>query len=236
MTTAEPTPFSPRFVRTAVHALRTPLQTIHGFAHLITQDMSVESFDQALGLVREDSTRLMAMLDDLGWRGRIAAGDLALDLRACDLDALLSRLALTFEHEHVGHFIDLRARRLPAVHVDEERLVDVLNAVLRQAARVSPPGRLKVSARGVRRAVIVRVSDAGPRVPSRLRDAVFRADLPVPRVWGWPEAGLGLNLYVARALAKAMGGDLTLEADGTPRSRRGNAWVLQLPREEGPHE
>lgn len=236
MTAAEPNPFSPRFVRTAVHALRTPLQTIHGFAHLITQDMLVESFDQALGLIREDSTRLMAMLDDLGWRGRIAAGDLALDLRPCDLDALLSRLALTFEHEHVGHFIDLRARRLPAVHVDEERLVDVLNAVLRQSARVSPPGRLTLNARGDRRAVVVRVADAGPRIPARLREAVFRADQPVPRAWGWPEAGLGLNLYVARALTRAMGGDLTLEAAGTPRSRRGNTWVIQLPREDRRHE
>ncbi len=142
------TVFDPRFVRHAVHALRAPLQTIHGFAYLLTQDMPGDSFDQALGLIREDSARLMAMLDDLGWRGRIAAGDLALDRRACDLSALLSRLALIFEHEHVGYFIDLRPTALPIVTADEDRVVDVLTAVLRQAARTSPPGRLRVSARG----------------------------------------------------------------------------------------
>ncbi len=232
MSEQERTLFDPRFVRTAVHALRTPLQTIHGFAHLLTQDMPAESFDQALGLIREDSGRLMAMLDDLGWRGRIAGGDLALDLRVCDLGALLSRLALIFEHDHVGHFIDLRATRVPAVHADEERVSDALNAVLRHAARVSPSGRLKVSARGERRVVAVRVIDAGPRIPARWRDAIFEADQPVPRAWGWPEAGLGLNLYVARELARAMNGDLSVEPDGAPRARRGNAWVLRLPRAE----
>ena len=228
------TAFSPRFVRTAVHALRTPLQTIHGFAYLLTQDMPRESFDQALGLIREDSGRLMAMLDDLGWRGRIAAGELTLDRRACDLGALLSRLALMFEHEQVDRFIDLRATRVPPVRVDEERVVDVLTAVLRQAARVSPPGLIKVSARGGRHTVVVRVEDAGARIPARLRDAVFRADQPVPRAWGWPEAGLGLNLYIARELARALGGDLTVGPAGAPRARRGNAWELSLPREVAP--
>ncbi len=228
------TAFSPRFVRTAVHALRTPLQTIHGFAYLLTQDMPRESFDQALGLIREDSGRLMAMLDDLGWRGRIAAGELTLDQRDCDLGALLSRLALMFEHEQVDRFIDLRATRVPPVRVDEERVVDVLTAVLRQAARVSPPGRIKVSARGGRRTVVVRVEDAGARIPARLRDAVFRADQPVPRAWGWPESGLGLNLYVARELARALGGDLTVGPAGAPQARRGNAWELSLPREVVP--
>lgn len=226
------TVFDPRFVRHAVHALRAPLQTIHGFAYLLTQDMPGDSFDQALGLIREDSARLMAMLDDLGWRGRIAAGDLALDLRSCDLSALLSRLALIFEHEHVGYFIDLRPTALPIVTADEDRVVDVLTAVLRQAARTSPPGRLRVSARGGPQVISVRVEDHAARIPARHRESVFRADQPVPRAWGWPEAGLGLNLYVARELARAMGGDLAVEAAGAPRARRGNAWVLTLPREQ----
>lgn len=223
--------FDPRFVRRAVHALRAPLQTIHGFAHLLTQDMPREAFDQALGLIREDSSRLIGMLDDLGWRGRIAGGDLALDPRACDLGALLSRLALSFEHDHVGTFIDLRARSLPMVHADEDRVADVLSAVLRQAARTSPPGRLRIGARGSARSVSVRVEDVAPRIPVRYREAVFQADQPVPRAWGWPEGGLGLNLYVARELARAMDGDLVVEAVGPARARRGNAWVLTLQRE-----
>lgn len=223
--------FNPRFVRRAVHGLRAPLQTIHGFAYLLTQDMPRESFDQALGLIREDSSRLMAMLDDLGWRGRIAGGDLALDLRACNLGALLSRLALSFEHDHTGTFIDLRARSVPTVYADEDRVADVLSAVLRHAARTSSPGRLRLGARGTARSVSVRVEDWAPRIPSRYRQAIFQADQPVPRAWGWPEAGLGLNLYISRELARAMGGELVVEPVGAARARRGNAWVLTLPRE-----
>jgi signal transduction histidine kinase len=232
MTGSRANVFDPRFIRTAVHALRTPLQTIHGFAHLLTQDMPRASFDQALGLIRDDSGRLMAMLDDLGWRGRLAGGDLALDLEPCDLGTLLSRLALNFEHEQSRHFVDLRAMRLPAVQADAERVNDILLALLRHAASVSPAGRLKVGARGGRRVVEVSVTDSGSRIPARLRAAVFQADQPVPRSWGWPEAGLGMNLYVARELALAMGGELKVEPAGAPRGRRGNVWALSLPRTE----
>jgi signal transduction histidine kinase len=67
--------------------------------------------------------------------------------------------------------------------------------------------------------VRLRVSDSGPGVPQSLRGDLFEP-LATSKT-----RGLGLGLPIARALARAMGGDVTLETEQSPAS----TFVLSLP-------
>lgn len=70
--------------------------------------------------------------------------------------------------------------------------------------------------------VLLRISDSGPGVAPELRGDLFEP-LATSKA-----RGLGLGLPIARALARAMGGDVVLDAESTPAS----TFVLSLPRVE----
>ncbi len=216
-------------MRTVIHELRTPLQTIHGFAHLLERSLPAEEFDQALTLIRQDSTRLIAMLEDLGWRSRLEADELTLTREPVALEPLLVNLSQEFERHFPDHFLVLRVSDQPWAVADPNRVWDVIWALVRYAARSAPPGPIAVSSRRARTGVVLRVHDRGRRVPARYAEAIFLERAPVPRGWGWPALGLGLGLYVGRAFARRMGGDLQVKPAGARGAHTGNDFVLTLP-------
>jgi two-component system C4-dicarboxylate transport sensor histidine kinase DctB len=96
----------------------------------------------------------------------------------------------------------------------------VSNAVDALGAREGDDGVLVVRVERHDANAVVRVSDNGPGVPPELADTLFE-----PFVTGKP-SGVGLGLALARRIARAHQGDLTLE----PRAD-GATFVLRLPLE-----
>jgi len=91
------------------------------------------------------------------------------------------------------------------VQADLERAIQALRALITNAIRFSADGspvRVEVSA-GADLVSFV-VHDRGPGIASEDRERVF------DRLWHQPDAGPGLGLYLARGLARAMDGDVTL--------------------------
>jgi signal transduction histidine kinase len=80
---------------------------------------------------------------------------------------------------------------------------------------------LSASARDSR--VVVTVADDGPGLPTDARDAVFEPGVRAGAVNGHRGAGLGLPL--ARRLARAVGGDVTLAPEPGP----GAEFRVELP-------
>jgi signal transduction histidine kinase len=79
------------------------------------------------------------------------------------------------------------------------------NAV--DAVRLSAGDDVRVELEAGEELATVRVRDDGPGVPEALKDEVFQ---PLRSTKG-PQNGLGLGLPIARALARAQGGDVSLE-------------------------
>lgn len=106
---------------------------------------------------------------------------------------------------------------LVGVTADWDRLGQVLDNLLINADRFSPPGagiRIEVG-RDEGGPVWVRLSDSGPGVPRELRDRVFDRFV---RASGDAQesrpAGTGLGLSIARGLIEAHGGWILLEETG----------------------
>ncbi|TIC81807.1 sensor histidine kinase [Nocardioides sp. GY 10127] len=108
--------------------------------------------------------------------------------------------------------------------VPEDVVVEVVGALLENAARHAPGARVRVSATRVAGGLRVRVSDDGPGVDPLLVPHVFEA---WARRAGSP--GQGLGLASARDLVRTWGGDLRLVA------REGGAtWDVLLPETSSP--
>ena len=113
------------------------------------------------------------------------------------------------------------------VSADPDQLHRILGNLLRNAREAiehqpgrAEPGVIRVSVVQADGASLVRVADNGPGVPERSRERLFQAFSGSSR----PD-GAGLGLAIARELAVAHGGDLTL-ADSSPD---GAVFELRLP-------
>jgi signal transduction histidine kinase len=227
------------FIRITAHEMRTPLQTIHGFARFLTPGLAPAEFEHYLDHIQQDTDRLMAMVDDLGWRSQLESGALEIKPVACDVEPLLLALSQEVERGYRDRYVEMTYAELPPVHADPDRLRDVLRTLLRNAARFSPKGcqpiRLVARPLPAHGHMEFIVRDLGVRIMERYREKIFEPVAVLPRYLGRPRYGLGLGLYVAREFARRMNGDLWLRCTARARNRAngkkpvGNEFVLRVP-------
>ena len=104
-----------------------------------------------------------------------------------------------------------------AVHADPDSLHRILVNLLRNAAQVlreHPEGRIAVTARAADDAIAIDITDNGAGVPAEIREALFQPFATAQR-----DSGVGLGLAIARELARAQGGDVTLVSSDAGGSR-----------------
>jgi len=118
------------------------------------------------------------------------------------------------------------------VNADPDQLHRILANLLRNAREAiehqegrRAKGRITVSLTRAGDASLVRVTDNGPGVPERVRERLFQPFAG----FGRPDS-TGLGLAIARELAQAHGGDITLAATGP----KGASFELRLPGTPGP--
>ncbi|HLE99795.1 MAG TPA: HAMP domain-containing sensor histidine kinase [Gaiellaceae bacterium] len=110
------------------------------------------------------------------------------------------------------------------VEADPFRLRQALDNLVANAVAHSPPGgEVLVGARVEKGRALVTVADSGPGVPLEEQERIFEAGVRLDT--GRPGSGLGLS--IARAIAEAHGGSLTVDSE----PGRGAVFVLSLPLE-----
>ena len=223
-------------IRTALlaavsHDLRSPLAVAKAaVATLRSPGITVADTDREQLLEGAESAldRLTGLVSDLLDMSRLQVGAVAVFPRSIALDELvpivLDRLAVA------GDAITVAVpESLPEVCTDAVLLERVLENLITNALRYSPPGRppaitgslLDTTDAGPY--LELRVIDHGPGIPFSERDRAF---VPFQRLGDRDNTvGVGLGLAVARGLTEALGG--TLEPEETPGG--GLTMVIRLP-------
>lgn len=205
-----------RFVADAGHELRTPLTSIRGYAELIEQGAASDPTD-AVRRIQDEAARMGGLVEDLQLLARL---DEHRPLRQDDVD--LPALAadsvegarVADPHRPISLEVDGEPGRVSG---DEGRLRQVLDNLLSNALRYSPPGS-PVSVRvgtagGEHQALRVEVSDQGSGLTSdeadRVFDRLYRTDDARSRVDG----GGGLGLAIVQSIVEAHGGDAYVRSE-----------------------
>lgn len=214
-----------RFLADAAHELRTPIAGLSAVAESIARD-GADRPDRVARwsdlLVRE-SRHASRLVDDLLDMARID-DDPALDLVDADLatvvDGAVERAGLV----HPDLKITRHGPATVPARVDPGRIGQIVTNLLENAARVSPPaGSIEVTLSVDGGTAAITVTDDGPGVDAADRDRIFDRLVRLDRARDTPGAGLGLP--IARALARAHGGDVQcVEPSGT-----GARFVVFLP-------
>ncbi|WP_433785313.1 ATP-binding protein [Actinomycetospora sp. CA-101289] len=198
-----------RFLSDAAHELRTPITGVQTLAESLVRhpDGDLERRERlATTLVRE-TRRAGALVADMLELARIEDGT-PLDRREVDLAALAAAEADRVALLAPGLTVRVDGTPTP-VHADPGRIAQVLANLLENARRHSPPEgtvRIAVSRDGPR--AVLDVVDEGPGIPAADRERVFDRLVRLDDARTRDAGGAGLGLPIARALARAHGGDL----------------------------
>lgn len=216
---------------TVSHELRTPLGTVLTEAtNELTPEATHPEAARRLETIAAEARRLKALVDDLLDVAVIEAGMLDLDPEPMRIGDAIEAAVERLQRGAPGRPVEWRPESGQVeVTADWDRLGQVLDNLLVNADRFSPPGapiRIEVGFDDPE-PVWVRIVDGGPGVPPALRDRVFdRFVRGESQSAGPGPAGTGLGLSIARGLVEAQGGSIVLEeTDGM-----GAAFRFTLPR------
>jgi two-component system, OmpR family, sensor kinase len=199
------------FLASVGHELKTPLTTVQGYTEGLL-DGTVDdpaARRRALERIHAETVRLARLVQDLLDLARLGRGQFAVSLADADVAAVLREAAGAAAQRAAAREVAVTTRLggpLPA-RVDPGRLRQVLDNLLDNATRSSPPGHAVLLAAyrlpggGVEAAVV----DQGPGIaPADLVHAFDRGYL-WDRYRGTRAVGSGLGLPIVKALCDAMG-------------------------------
>ncbi|MGH2755727.1 MAG: ATP-binding response regulator [Actinomycetota bacterium] len=207
------------------HEIRNPLAVIQGFGTELQNRWERIPDSQRLDAVTRMTERaryLNTVVNNLMSMRRLEAAHEWAEPRPASVAELVERLVdelvelardreLTFEVEP----------NLPDVLVDTARLRQVMTNLTVNAAKFSPSGTpVQLFATSHPSGVALKVVDQGPGIPEDQREAIFGKFKRLQK----GGSGIGLGLYISRALVRSMSGDLWVE-DAAPGAR----FVCSLP-------
>jgi two-component system, NtrC family, sensor histidine kinase KinB len=217
-------------VSTVSHELKTPLTSIRMGLHLLLEERIGPLNPKQLELLvaaREDSERLLRMINDLLDLARLESGHTRQRLEVVSPATLIDD-ALPDLHSlaeaHDARLVADIAPDLPEVTVDSRQIHHVFSNFVSNAARFSKVGdKIVLSVKQVGKTVRFSVLDHGPGISREFQSRVFERFFRIP---GTEESnGVGLGLAIAKEIVGSHGGSIGLHS--TPGE--GSEFYFDLP-------
>ncbi|GAC1630960.1 MAG: ATP-binding protein [Ktedonobacteraceae bacterium] len=221
------------FISVISHELQTPLAIIKGYASTLARtDTTFEptSLRTRLGAIEEEADRLNKLVANLLYASRIQAGGILMEVAPLDLLPLIEGVTrrLQVKSPNVEVTLDIPAH-LPTVMADRDRIEEVLQNLLDNAVKYSPRQHaLTMTCRATGEEVVVSISDAGMGISLRDQEHLFDRFRRVGDQNSQALPGVGLGLYICRAIVEAHGGHIWVEST----LRQGSTFSFSVPREE----
>jgi signal transduction histidine kinase len=220
------------FLATTVHEVRQPITKISGFAQLAERLLDRSNPDparvrEALGQIRDASAQMNVLLEALVESSQNALGGLVLHPQEIQISTILTDV---FEHlePDVARRVHVQiadAERL-RVKLDVVRAGQVMNNIIGNAAKYSPVDSvITVTTMARDDSVIIRVHDDGIGIPETDLPFLFGRYVRGQNVLGYAP-GLGLGLYLSRAIVEAHAGRIWAESPG---ANQGTTVFVEFP-------
>ncbi len=237
------------FLAIMSHELRTPLNAILGYSELIELGMSGLLTDEVrnqIGRIRGSAKHLTGLVNDILDLARVDAGRLQVVAAPANvseaIDSALGLVAPQAATKRITLVVAPGADTLPPYIGDSERVRQILVNLLSNAVKcVDPGGSITIEGTVTKAAeptvhlqprhahVRITVRDTGMGIPADKLVAIFEPFVQVDTGKARNQDGSGLGLAIAQRLARAMGGDITVESE----LGKGSSFHLWLPVDSG---
>lgn len=203
------------FLMNISHEIRTPLNAILGFAQLLSIDddmLQGEEREEIVGLIRENSTQLGEMIEDILQFSRFESGRVDVNPVETEIAPLMKRV-FDYWSSFVPSALEFRFEQgrdhIFAV-VDPIRVKAVMGQYIKNAFKFTEKGSVWVGWRYNLNDETVElfVDDTGCGIESRRQNKVFNIF--------WKDdmfkTGVGLGLTIAKMFTEKMGGQVNVES------------------------
>lgn len=210
------------FIRVAAHELKTPVAIIKGYVGelLRTGGDLPEGRRRMLDALSRGATRLANIVQDLLDVSQLHLDAIHLVVERVELAELVEQVASAAALLSPRHDVRVRPFEPVAVRADPERLKKTLAALVDNAIRYSPEGgEVAIEPRVAGDRSIVSVVDHGIGIPRDRQARIFERFYRAHTDTRYDSGGMGVSLYIARSLARHMGGDLWFESEEGQGSR-----------------
>lgn len=202
-----------RLILDISHDLKNPLSSIQGYAELLSQ----KSESPELTIIHKNSQRANHLLNELFELSKMDSPDFSLKLSKTDLCETLrlicGELVPQLERAGFEYEFDIPEDRFD-VMLDVDHFERIIRNLADNAVRYNPKGTtISVSLKVQNKFAIIEFSDDGVGIPNHLADDIFKPFVRTDHSRNSETGGSGLGLSIARKLALAHGGDLTLQKD-----------------------
>ncbi len=210
------------------HDLKSPITRIRGVAEVtLTTGRSLPEYEGMAASTIEECDRLLDMINTMLMISKTEAGVDKLSREEIDLTRLIERACELFEPSGEDKGVTLKWNAPEGIRLvgDNQMIQRMLSNLLDNAVKYTPAGgSVTVSASEEDTQILIAVKDTGigisPDDLSRIFERFYRGDQ------SRSEAGIGLGLSLAKAIARAHGGEITV----TSAPNQGSTFTVILPK------
>ena len=219
------------FVANVSHELRTPLALIRLYAETLELGRltSKEKYQEYFRIIREESERLTALINNILDFSRIEAGRKEYEFQETNLGELVHSTldSYRFQIQQNGFaFEENISPDIPPVKVDREAIARSLLNLVNNALKYSKDRKfIGVSLYRSNSSINLEVRDSGIGIPANEQEKIFEKFYRCgdPLVHNVKGSGLGLSLV--RHIARAHGGEVLVESE----PEKGSKFTIALP-------
>jgi len=218
------------FVALVAHELRTPTNTIVGWARMLEErSVKPERVEAAIAAIRRSADSLRQLIDDLMDTSQVTSGRMRLTVGQVDLREVIHDAveAVRFSADNKGVVLtaSIPRDRPLLMQGDAGRLKQVVWNLLANAIKFTPAGgHVTIVLNAIEHGFRVEVSDTGSGIEPEFLPYVFerfRQATTGPR-----QAGVGLGLAIVRHLVELHGGTVSAYSAGRGK---GAKFAIELP-------
>jgi PAS domain S-box-containing protein len=224
-----------QFLATMSHELRTPLNAIVGYVELLELGVRgplTEAQREDLARIRRSEVTLHRLIEDVLSFARLESGKVEYRYEDVVLDQFLAALEGFIAPRLAQKNLDYRfdpSGAATIVSMDRDKVEQIMLNLLSNAVKFTDRGRIEVRCAVDVSTFRIDVKDTGRGIRAPLLDSIFEPFVQGDGSLTRPAEGTGLGLSISRQLARAMGGDISVEST----SREGTTFSLVLPRRRG---
>lgn len=197
------------------HDLRTPLMVISGYLEAL-RDGTLQPTAERFDLMNQEATLLRRLIEDLRTLSLADAGELKLVCLSVQSRELLAQVQQSFEPIAAEQQVNLRVEAddtLPAIQVDRERMVQVLENLVSNALRYTPAeGVITLRASQQQDNLRLAVTDTGPGIPEDQLMNIFERFYRIEESRSQNNGESGLGLAIAKSIVEAHHGTIAAES------------------------
>jgi two-component system phosphate regulon sensor histidine kinase PhoR len=217
------------FLSNVSHELRTPLTSIRALAETL-ENGAIEDHQnnrRFLSIIQKNADRMHRLIDDILELSAIEAGNVKVKPEIIQLYPLVEDVVASLSASAaarkitVNDLVDQKAE----VFADPHRLVQMLTNLVDNAIKFNREGGTVTIRHESDRTDRIRVEDGGEGIPAHHLDRLFERFYRVDRARSRELGGTGLGLAIVKHLARAHGGEVSIES----RFGEGSQFTIELP-------